>query len=195
MKLRVGILSVFFVFFPAAHAQNARDIFDSATQALGAGNYASAEKGFQRVLTLDPKNVSALADLGVVYSKTHRYAKAIDAYNRALKLSPGEPRLELNLGLVYLKQNDYKRAEPYFRELQVRDPKNAKAALLLATCQVFGDEAEKALPLLKSLADESDPTALYLLGVAMRERGIWRPDKRRSRNCFRRILHLRRRIF
>src|SRR5215472_8607076 len=128
MKLRAIILCVWLLFFVAVHAQKpdaAKDIFDSATLALAAGNYTSAEEGFRRVLTLDPKNVSALANLGVVYSKTHRYARAIDAYNRALRLSPKNPGLELNLGLVYLKQEDYRHAKPYFQELHEGDPNDA----------------------------------------------------------------------
>src|SRR5581483_8750083 len=59
-------------------ADTARQAFDSAMQAMQAGDFARAEAGFRRVLQLDPGNVGALADLGIVYSRTHRYTEAID---------------------------------------------------------------------------------------------------------------------
>ena len=46
-------------------------------QALNSGDYPAAEAGFNKVLAADPRNVSALANLGVLYAKTHRYGKAI----------------------------------------------------------------------------------------------------------------------
>ena len=58
----------------------AKQIFDSAVQAMQAGNYTQAEDGFHKVLQLDPRNVSALANLGILFAKTHRYTEAIEEY-------------------------------------------------------------------------------------------------------------------
>jgi tetratricopeptide (TPR) repeat protein len=96
-------------------ANTARQTFESATQALNAGDYPAAEAGFNKVLKLDPRNVSALANLGVLYAKTHRYGKAIEAYQRVLEISPQLREIQLDLGLAYLKQEDYEHALPYFR--------------------------------------------------------------------------------
>jgi Tfp pilus assembly protein PilF len=60
-------------------ADTAKQTFEAATQALNSGDYPAAEAGFRKVLELDPRNVSALANLGVLYAKTHRYGKAIEA--------------------------------------------------------------------------------------------------------------------
>src|ERR1700685_629008 len=81
-------------------ADTAKQTFESATQALNAGDYPAAEAGFNKVLKLDPRNVSALANLGVLYAKTHRYGKAIDVYQRALHISPRLREIQLHLGLA-----------------------------------------------------------------------------------------------
>ena len=89
-------------------------------QALNAGDYPAAEAGFNKILAADPRNVSALANLGVLYAKTHRYGKAIQVYQRALRVSPQLREIQLDLGLAYLKQEDYVHALPYFRELHTQ---------------------------------------------------------------------------
>src|SRR5262249_29058823 len=153
-------------------AQTAQQIFERATAALRTADYASAEAGFSRVLKVEPANVDAMGNLGVVYSRTLRYARAIEIYKQALSLRPREKGILLNLGLVYLQQDDYARAQPYFRRLHRLDPKNRRAVNLLATCLVYGGQPAKSLELLKPLADrDPDPATLYLLGVAYSRSG------------------------
>src|SRR6478752_10321127 len=77
--------------------------FERATRSLAAGEYAAAEQGFLEVLKASPRNVGALGNLGVVYSRTNRTGKAIDVYFRALQISPLDSLLQLNLGIAYLK--------------------------------------------------------------------------------------------
>src|SRR5438034_10077140 len=87
------------------HSDSSKEkIFESASAALRKGDYAAAEVGFRKVLQAEPRNIGAMSNLGVVYSRTLRYARAIEIYKRALRLSPREQGVLLNLGLVYLKQ-------------------------------------------------------------------------------------------
>src|ERR1700759_3443691 len=118
-------------------ADTPRQTFDSAMQALNSGDYPAAEAGFNQVLKVDPRNVSALANLGVLYAKTHRYGKAIEVYQRALRIDPQLREIQLDLGLAYLKQEDYVHALPYFRQLHERSPADHQATMLLATCLTF----------------------------------------------------------
>src|ERR1700679_3079680 len=126
MKPLVPAILIVLLFFPIAvwglGADTAKQTFESATQALNAGDYPAAEAGFNKVLQLDPRNVSALAHLGVLYAQPHRYGKAIEAYQRALRISPQLREIQLDLGLAYLKQEDYEHALPYFRRLYERSP-------------------------------------------------------------------------
>ena len=41
-------------------------IFEEATKALAAGDYPAAEQGFQSVLRLEPDNLGAIGDLGII---------------------------------------------------------------------------------------------------------------------------------
>src|SRR5216683_3064055 len=74
-------------------------IFERASEALKTGDYAAAETGFQQILKAEPRNVSAMGNLGVVYSRTRRYARAIQVYRQALRISPKEKGILLDLGL------------------------------------------------------------------------------------------------
>src|SRR5437016_9543477 len=139
---------------PVRSDSSTEKIFESASAALRKGDYAAAEVGFRKVLQAEPRNIGAMSNLGVVYSRTLRYARAIEIYKRALRLSPREQGVLLNLGLVYLKQDDYGRATPYFERLHRMDPKNAQAANLLATCLVYGGEPAGAFEVLKPLMEE-----------------------------------------
>src|SRR5215469_11827773 len=94
-------------------AQTTQQIFERAAAQLKAGDYAGAESGFRNVLKSEPRNVEAMGNLGVVYSRTFRYAPAIDTYKQALRLLPQEQGILLNLGLVYLEQDNYALALPY----------------------------------------------------------------------------------
>src|SRR5215469_8017062 len=156
----------------ASPVTRSEQLFTQASQALAAGDYVSAESGFYEVLKLEPRNLGALGNLGVVYSRTHRYSKAIDVYNRALKLSPRDSGLLLDLGLVYLKQNDYAHAQPLFRRLHQLNTDDRKSTNLLATALVFGGKPAEAIGLLEPAArKDPDPAAVYLLGVAYYKAG------------------------
>ena len=146
-------------------------------RALSSGDYPAAEAGFNKILEADPRNVSALANLGVLYSKTHRYGKAIQVYQRALRISPQMREVQLDLGLAYLKQEDYVHALPYFRQLHTQSPSDHQATMLLATCLTFSGHPDQGLSLLKLLTEgeDADPAALYLLGVAYARAGQAQP--------------------
>src|ERR1700733_11066496 len=168
----IVLLSTALIAFGAV-PDTARQTFESAMQALNAGDYPAAEAGFNKILAADPRNVSALANLGVLYAKTHRYGKAIQVYQRALRVSPQLREIQPDPGPAYLKQEDYVHALPYFRELHARSPSDPQATMLLATCLTFSGHADQGLSLLKPLTDtpDADPAALYLLGVAYARAG------------------------
>ena len=117
---------------------------------------------------MQPGNVGALGNLGVVYSRTNRFPAAIDVYRRALKLAPKDPALNTNLGLAYVKQQQFASALPIFTKL-ASDSNNLQARELLANCQLSLGQNEKALAVLQSLtaAEPAGPGAHYLMGIAL----------------------------
>jgi Flp pilus assembly protein TadD len=73
---------------PASAGAQTQVIFEHASQALQAGDYPAAERGFRKVLRAEPGNLGAMGNLGVVYSRTNRYARAIVVYKQALRTAP-----------------------------------------------------------------------------------------------------------
>ena len=149
-------------------AEPAKVVFDGAVRALAAGNYETAERGFQSVLRQQPGHVAALSNLGVIYSRTNRADQAIAAYQRALKVSPDDKAILLNLGLVYLRQEAHSRALPLFARVVAIEPQHLQARQLLAVCRVYTGQLTPAIHDLESLrgAVPRDEGILFLLGFA-----------------------------
>lgn len=149
-------------------AQSARETFESAARALAAGDTEAAENGFQSVLRMEPRNVAALSNLGVIYSRTSRGDEAIAMYHRALDESPNDTAILVNLGLVYLRQEDHAKALPLFERVVALDPHNLQARQLLAVCRVYRGQLEPAIHDLEKLrtAAPQDDGILFLLGFA-----------------------------
>src|SRR5665811_1665360 len=145
-------------------AEPAKVVFDGAVRALAAGDYETAERGFQSVLRQQPGNIAALSNLGVIYSRTNRADQAIAVYQRALKLSPDDKAILLNLGLVYLKQEAHSRALPYFARVVAIDPQHLQARQLLAVCRAYAGQMAPAILDLQALlaASPRDTQIIFL---------------------------------
>ena len=65
---------------------------------LAASDPKAAEIAFLRVLALEPENLTALNDLGVVRDVQGRSAQAQEAYRLALEVSPESAEVRINLG-------------------------------------------------------------------------------------------------
>jgi Flp pilus assembly protein TadD len=152
-------------------------IFNQATRALTAGDYAAAESSFREVLRREPNNLGALGNLGVLYSRQNLPAKAVEIYQRALKLMPGEPGLRLNLGLAFLKLDDYAKAKPLFAQLAATpSARQLQARELHAICQLQTGEVSAATATLEELLRLPQPAPgvyhfLALAYVKQRETG------------------------
>jgi len=154
--------------FSLCAAETAKQIFDSAVRALAAGDSQAAERGFQAVLRQEPRNIAALSNLAVIYSRTSRADQAVAMYQRALQASPTDTAILLNLGLVYLRQEDHAKALPLFAKVVEIDPQHAQARQLLAVCRAYLGQLEPAIRDLEALhaAAPQDDGILFLLGFA-----------------------------
>src|SRR5260370_36810429 len=85
----------------AAHAQQ---LFVAGETALRAGDLATAEKSFRRVLTQDPHMAGAYANLGVIAMRRHQWSQALTLLNRAEKLAPTVAGIRLNICLVHFRE-------------------------------------------------------------------------------------------
>jgi len=145
MKMSAQIATALVVFLlPAlsqpALAQDPRTAFESAQNALLKKDYASAEKGFQEVLRLDPHSASAYSNLGVVYMRTQRFDSAIRALQEAKKLAPAVRAIDLNLGLAYYHKQEFAKAIPEFSQALQSQADNYQARYLLGMSCFMEDE-------------------------------------------------------
>ena len=147
-------------------AEPVKEIFDRAVRALEASDYQGAERGFQAVLREQPRNIAALSNLGIIYSRTNRADQAIVVYRRALELSPDDKAILLNLGLVYLRQENHARALPLFARVVAIDPQQLQARQLLAVCRAYTGRPALAIRDLETLrvSAPNDENVLFLLG-------------------------------
>jgi len=148
-------------------------IFEQATRALAAGDFASAENGFKTVVRQEPNNVGAIANLGIIYARTNRSDQAITAYQRALRISPDDEPILLNLGIAYFKRDSHALALPYFERVLAIDPQHQQALQLRAVCRLYTGQVDSAIHDLESLwADHPhDEQLLFLLGFAHLKKG------------------------
>ena len=137
-----------------------RGVFEQAQRALASGDYPGAERGFRKVLQLDPGSAAAYVNLGVVYMRTVRFDDAIRAFQTAKKLDPQMVGIDLNLGLAYYRKQDFAQAIPHFARVLAADPGNAQAHHLKGMCHFLLDEYEPAVealePILPQEQDDLD---------------------------------------
>lgn len=93
------------------------------------GDRAGAEKGYERVLSLNPKSVDAAVNLGALYlddgggqGPPARPDKAVAVLSKAVELAPNEADLHANLAYAYRLTKAYdKAAEQFDAALKLQD--------------------------------------------------------------------------
>ncbi|MGB5217221.1 MAG: tetratricopeptide repeat protein [Smithella sp.] len=85
---------------------DARALYAQALKKHQAGDLREAKELYKKVIKMDPHNVQALNNLGVVYMKQKVYKWATIRLNDALKIKPDYADAHYNLACVYAKTND-----------------------------------------------------------------------------------------
>src|SRR5437660_1168099 len=67
---------------------NPQQLFTEGEGALKSGDLTHAERAFQSVLAIDPQQVGAYANLGVVYMREKQWRKALSMLRKAETLAP-----------------------------------------------------------------------------------------------------------
>jgi len=76
------------------------------------------------IVKKDPKNLSALVELGNLYFDSRQPKEAIEAYSRYLAIKPDNPDLRTDLGIMYRALGDFDRAIEEFKKAAQSDPKH-----------------------------------------------------------------------
>jgi tetratricopeptide (TPR) repeat protein len=145
-------------------AAEIRDYMSEAQKALRANQPSVAAQAYLAILKLDPGNIEALANLGVVAMSTGDWGKAAEDLDAALKLQPSESRVQALLGLCQMHLGRPAEASKLlsaaFPQLEDRNLKR-EVGLRLLSVQFDAGELNKASTVLAALQDlYPDDTAI-----------------------------------
>jgi tetratricopeptide (TPR) repeat protein len=156
------------VFATVSIAQSGPDAFLNGERELRAGDLASAERDFLAVLSKNPADAGAHANLGVVYMRRKQWPQALEQLRAAEKLAPGVPGIRLNIGLVNFRRGDYGAAITPLESVLRDQPGTAQAAYILGICYFLTERYPDAKAILEPLwdAQSSNLQYLYVLGIA-----------------------------
>ena len=144
-------------------------LFESGVKAQQAGQLQAAEASYRRFLEAQPRNVEALANLGVVYVGLGQFDEAISVYRKALEISYLSTPIRMNLALAFYKAARYTEAVPEFERVLATAPDLYNAIVLKADCHLQLGEFAKTIALLSPIAadHETDQAFNYILGMAL----------------------------
>ncbi|NOK18494.1 tetratricopeptide repeat protein [Corallococcus carmarthensis] len=152
--------------------------FAQALKAYEAGDLDAARKGFEAVVSQEPKALNARFNLGVIAEKQNRPVDARAAYEQVLALDPAHTPSVMNLGLMHRHEGQLDEAlSLYTKALQSPGHEHDEPVLnaLAATYRLAGklDEAEATGR--RVLARSKDnPEAYKTLALVAYDRGQYR---------------------
>ena len=94
---------------------DSKKLYAQALQKHQEGKLKEAKSLYKKVIKIDPRNVEALNNLGVVYMKKKVYKWAIIRLNDALKVKYDYPDAHYNLACIYAQNNDLSRSLSYLK--------------------------------------------------------------------------------
>ena len=140
--------------------------FLRAEHLLETGQRQAAAQEFLAVLRIDPTNVDAHANLGVIAFVAHDYAGASSQFREALKSQPSLSKARALLGLSEEElghreeaRTEFEKAFPALKDRKLR----LQVGLQLAQIYYQTGDLEKAVPVLTSLQqlDPTNPDVLF----------------------------------
>src|SRR5262252_9015130 len=96
----------------AQEKDSAERIAESGQSALAAGNYAEAEKAFERLRQLEPGIAEIHANLGLIYFQEKKFEEAVPTLRQALRLKPALVKSENLLAMSLSEVGHYSEAIP-----------------------------------------------------------------------------------
>ena len=145
------------------------EVFAKGVALHQSGDILGAVEAYQEVLAREPERIDARSNLGAVFVRLGRYEDAVREYRRALELGPGLATVRFNLALALYKSALLAEAARELEQVVAIDPKNTKALLLLADCELQAGNDPRVIELLSPLEGElgQDRLYCYLLGNAL----------------------------
>ncbi|MGD0278787.1 MAG: tetratricopeptide repeat protein [Smithella sp.] len=106
------------------------------------GNLEEAKRLYKKVIKIDPRNIQALNNLGVIYMNKKSYKWAIIRLNDAIKVKYNYPDAHYNLACLYAQKNDAARSLSYLKNAIGFNPEVRKWAKDDGDLKVWADLPE-----------------------------------------------------
>ena len=147
----------------------AKELAQTGTAMVQAGNAPRGLPLLQRAVELDPKQTDAWGSLGLACLRTANWNGAIEAFQKQVELDPHTPAAHNYLGIAYAQSHRYGEAEAAFRKQIELDPLDASAHLSLGELLLTEKkDAEAATELDKAAILKPDSAAIQIgLGKAL----------------------------
>ena len=121
----------------------------------------------EKVLSIDPANAEALANLGLAYVRLGDLPKAVAAFERGVRLNPNATSARLNLGAIYLEYLNYRGAEQQYKVALQLEPQNLEALTGYALSLEGRREPKKAADLYEKVLAKAPERHAILCRLAI----------------------------
>jgi tetratricopeptide (TPR) repeat protein len=139
------IYAALFLVVPAQGQNSVEEIMSSGNNLLRNGAYAEAASAFKQVLSKEPRNFEAQANLAFAYLQAERYDKAVAEYKRAISLDPKNAECWANIGFAYEKLGRSGDAANAINRSVELNPSNVEARMNLAAMYENSGAFDKAI--------------------------------------------------
>jgi len=121
---------------------DSRILYEQAIKNQREGHLEEAKRLYRKIIKIDPRNIQALNNLGVIYMNKKSYKWAIIRLNDAIKVKYNYPDAHYNLACLYAQKNDAARSLSYLRNAIGFNPEVRKWAKDDGDLKVWADLPE-----------------------------------------------------
>jgi tetratricopeptide (TPR) repeat protein len=156
--------------YEKALSESMSQIYESAASVcFQQGDYPGAEKLYMQSLTIDPNLVSSLKGLSGVYLNGKRWEDLILVLYKLIEREPDQFIHPINLASALVQVGDIESAEKALVDLIKKDPSFDLAKIALCKLYLGANQADKAVDLIREVADSKPDASVFLLQSAILE--------------------------
>ena len=144
-----------------------RKAYEAGETALKASNLKAAREAFLQVLSIQPDDLGARINLGVVCMREKEWPQALQYLKEAEKRAPQITGIRLNIGLAQYRKGDYANAIGPFQSVLRDQPDSIQARHLLGLSFLFQERYGEAASTLEPLWTTTNTNLAYLYSLAV----------------------------
>lgn len=163
-----------------------RDYFYLALSHQKRGEKEKAVEGYRKIIEMDPMNVEAHTNLGVIYKDMGKLGQAVKEFQMVISMHPRHENAHNNLGVIFYIRENLKKAIQEFRKVLDINPKNKEAYINLGVIYKKRNQTGKAKKMFENALsiDLHSPEAYYNLGLISEESG----DIKKAISCYQKFI-------